>query len=79
MTRNTDPVCGMKVAAYTPYRLEHGGWRYRFCSQHCLDKFQENPAAYLAPSPAPAAGPLSGDVIYTCPMHPEVVWRGYTA
>jgi len=72
MTPNIDPVCGMTVAGNTPHHLEHEGQRYRFCSQHCLDKFQINPAAYIKPRPVQPAAARSG-AMYTCPMHPEVV------
>lgn len=75
MTSNIDPVCGMTVDETTPHHLEHAGQRYDFCSQHCLEKFQQNPADYIKPAVAslvhasPAVGPAEG---YTCPMHPEV-------
>ena len=43
-----DPVCGMEVApsAGTP-PIEHGGRRYRFCSEPCRRKFAAAPADYL--------------------------------
>ncbi len=72
---NIDPVCGMTVDEITPHHLEHAGQHYRFCSRHCLEKFQENPADYIKPAAAPivqtsqAVQPVGG---YTCPMHPEV-------
>ena len=68
---SSDPVCGMQVATGgdTLHR-EHAGRTYYFCSQHCLDKFNANPAAFLAP---PAASSRPAAAIYTCPMHPEVV------
>jgi len=45
--RYTDPVCGMNTddpKAFTPY--EHEGQTHYFCSDRCLAKFKENPAAY---------------------------------
>ncbi len=72
MTPNIDPVCGMKVADDTPHHLEQQGQLYRFCSRHCLDKFQASPSDYI--DVRPASSPLStGGVTYTCPMHTEVV------
>lgn len=71
MSVTTDPVCGMKVADDTPHHLEHQGQHYRFCSRHCLDKFQASPSDYV--DARPASSPSStGGVSYTCPMHPEI-------
>jgi P-type Cu+ transporter len=69
-----DPVCGMDVnPAAAAGSLEYGGKTYYFCNPSCLEKFQVEPAKYLAGAPAaePAAAeaPAAG---YTCPMHPEV-------
>jgi YHS domain-containing protein len=49
MKHNIDPVCGKRVADDTPHHVEHAGQHFHFCSMHCLDKFQENPAAYIKP------------------------------
>ncbi|MGC2457822.1 MAG: heavy metal translocating P-type ATPase [Gallionellaceae bacterium] len=73
MTPDIDPVCGMKVADDKPYHMEHAGHHYRFCSRHCLEKFQANPAAYIktdVTTPAVTKAPVTGN--YTCPMHPEI-------
>ncbi|MGO8754685.1 MAG: heavy metal translocating P-type ATPase [Gallionellaceae bacterium] len=73
MTPDIDPVCGMKVADDKPFQVEHAGHHYRFCSRHCLEKFQANPAAYIKPdvnTPAVTKAPVTGN--YTCPMHPEI-------
>ncbi len=73
MDANTDPVCGMKVADNSPHHMEHEGQYYRFCSRHCLDKFQAHPAAYIkAAVAAPTVHPKPEAGNYTCPMHPEV-------
>ncbi len=73
----TDPVCGMTVAADSPHSHDYQGKTYRFCSEHCLRKFQQRPQQYLsqdgADEPAQAAG--EGQM-YTCPMHPEIQQRG---
>ncbi|MBU1214601.1 MAG: cadmium-translocating P-type ATPase [Gammaproteobacteria bacterium] len=70
-TESTDPVCMMKVSV-GPHTLcaDHAGSRYYFCSLHCQQKFQQNPATYLYQQVAPAEPP---GTTYTCPMHPEVV------
>lgn len=48
-----DPVCGMTVdEERAPARMQHGGVTYFFCCPKCLDKFQQDPAKYLAPKPA---------------------------
>ena len=66
----TDPVCKMEVnpESGTP-SLDYAGEHYYFCSQRCLEKFQENPADYLKPVVAAA---VQATGIYTCPMHPEI-------
>lgn len=72
----TDPVCGMSTddpKAFIPYA--HEGHTHHFCSDRCLAKFKENPAAYgsnevkktVMTHQSPDAGK------YTCPMHPEVM------
>jgi len=42
-----DPVCGMEVKSDEGYGKVHEGIPYRFCTRSCLDKFDENPEAYL--------------------------------
>ncbi|MBP1807626.1 Cu+-exporting ATPase [Rubellimicrobium aerolatum] len=55
----------------TPHHAQHGGRTYHFCSAGCRQKFVAQPEAYAHPAPrAPASGPK--DVIYTCPMHPQI-------
>jgi YHS domain-containing protein len=44
-----DPVCGMEVNPESPFRTTYGGREYLFCSRHCLDEFQADPARYLRP------------------------------
>src|SRR6266849_98450 len=75
--RHIDPICGMTVADDSPRRFEFDGTTYYFCSDHCLRKFSAEPAKYVAkaepsPRPSPKGEGEHHDVIYTCPMHPEV-------
>src|SRR5438128_152138 len=68
----TDPVCGMRVAANASKSVEHRGRRYYFCSQRCIDRFGANPAPYIAEKPPALAAERPAGVIYTCPMHPQI-------
>lgn len=43
-----DPVCGMSFPASTGYSRMYQGQEYRFCSRECLDKFDAEPASYVA-------------------------------
>jgi P-type Cu+ transporter len=67
-----DPVCGMSVQADTKLRLEHAGETYRFCNPKCLERFRQDPEAYVGAKPAPAPQAAPGRR-WTCPMHPEIV------
>jgi putative ABC transport system ATP-binding protein len=43
----TDPVCGMRVDAWTAvHSCEYQGRRYVFCSKRCEERFRESPASY---------------------------------
>ena len=58
-------------------RHTHNGKDYYFCSEHCLNKFRSNPAAFLTRGAGDATKdklqkPVAGGK-YTCPMHPEIV------
>jgi Cu+-exporting ATPase len=83
-----DPVCGMQVNEESKYHFTHESKDYYFCSEGCFNKFQLEPEQYLdkensnkdccghcdsdkKESDFPDQGG-SKDVIYTCPMHPEV-------
>src|SRR6516164_9115428 len=72
-----DPVCGMPVdPAKAKHRTEHAGHSYIFCSARCREKFTAEPARYLAGSTRGrgAAAPATGEeVLWTCPMHPQIV------
>jgi len=43
---NIDPVCGMHVKPESPHRIKRAEKTYRFCGQHCVEKFSADPAAY---------------------------------
>jgi P-type Cu+ transporter len=65
-----DPVCGMSVTPTTAkYTFEHAGSAYFFCCKSCKEKFEADPAKYLAASPSSESG-MTGS--YVCPMCPEV-------
>jgi Cu+-exporting ATPase len=78
----TDPVCGMDVDTSTDKpAAEHRGTTYHFCSQHCRERFVDDPERYLEIGTGEMTGEESADagpgpgarVEYTCPMHPEIV------
>ena len=74
-----DPVCGMEVNPKSPKggSSEHEGRTFHFCNPKCLARFQAEPARFLehgpgAKLPAPPAPPPGGEVVWVCPMDPEV-------
>jgi Cu+-exporting ATPase len=75
-----DPVCGMEVNPKAPKggQLEHAGERFFFCNPKCLARFAAEPERYLLhgpggmPKAAPPAPPAGGEVVWVCPMDPEV-------
>ena len=71
-----DPVCGMTIdPADAVGTVEHDGRTYYFCSQQCVDRFREDPSAFLGGTrPAPAEVPAGTK--WTCPMDPEIVRDG---
>ncbi|MDT8384144.1 MAG: heavy metal translocating P-type ATPase [Gammaproteobacteria bacterium] len=77
-TTARDPVCGMTVEpAKAAAQAEHDGSRYYFCSQHCHDKFIEQPSHYTGTGQAGRKAPPEAEAaIFTCPMHPEVEQPG---
>jgi len=73
-----DPVCGMTIdPAKAKHRAQHAGHSYFFCSAKCREKFAAEPARYVSPARARAAGAAArttaGEVQWTCPMHPQIV------
>jgi Cu+-exporting ATPase len=68
-----DPVCGMTVdPAKAKHQAEQAGHSYFFCGAKCRDKFTDDPARYVISSPH-GRGPAAGEVLWTCPMHPQIV------
>ena len=68
-----DPVCGMNVDPETAtHRADHDGETYFFCGTKCRERFVAEPARYLAPVQPPPST-QSGEALWTCPMHPEIV------
>ena len=43
----TDPVCGMTVPDDSENARTFRGADFRFCSSHCLDKFNEDPGSHI--------------------------------
>lgn len=41
-----DVICGMKVQESTAFKSEYRGKTYYFCSEHCKEKFDQNPVKY---------------------------------
>jgi P-type Cu+ transporter len=70
--------------ATAKHTLEHEGQPYFFCSRSCYERFQKEPPKYLpghdthtASAPVPPShdqpGQVGETVLYTCPMHPQIV------
>ncbi len=70
----------MTVSTDSDIQADYEGRTYYFCCASCREKFLADPAAYLRQpltgKAAPRAAALSGDtaeeVVYSCPMDPEV-------
>ncbi len=78
----TDPVCGMTVNEATALRADRGGQAFYFCGDRCRRAFLAGEVAHDGgpppgherhpTEPAPASNAAAGEVVYTCPMHPQV-------
>jgi Cu+-exporting ATPase len=67
-------------AADAGHRAEHAGDGYFFCSARCRERFIAEPARYLAGKDGGSSAALvsdAGGVLWTCPMHPEILSRQY--
>lgn len=77
-----DPVCGTPVSETTPFTTEVGGHPYYFCSQDCLDTFQQSLQAHdVAHMDAELAEATQCDanlsyISHSCPMHPQITQAG---
>ncbi len=73
-----DPVCGMTISpADSVGEVEHRGQKYYFCNESCLERFKENPEAFVGAGADPGTARASRTAAdphaeYTCPMHPEI-------
>src|SRR4029453_4351966 len=71
-----DPVCKMRVLPETAAaKFDYNGKTYYFCATRCMERFKADPSAFLKSEPQKAVQAPS-DVVYTCPMHPEVRQKG---
>ena len=76
-----DPICGMEVDAQKALSAMRGEQQFYFCSPHCREKFLAGAEANSDASPSdkktePKKTLGSDQVVYTCPMHPEVEQLG---
>jgi len=77
-----DPVCGMMVSPESARAKGNHVHRqhtdYFFCGAKCAEKFRAEPEKYLAHAPLSTPSPTAAakDIIYTCPMHPEIRHAG---
>jgi len=73
----TDPVCGMTTDREGAFILhKYDGRSYYFCSEHCLTKFKAEPDVFIGRKKETAPKPQQSELLYTCPMHPEVIQDG---
>lgn len=71
-----DPVCGMSVETSTDLKTDYQNKTYYFCNPSCLSKFKRDPEPYLIPLDQRAQPEGMDDVLFTCPMDPEIVQKG---
>jgi Cu+-exporting ATPase len=75
-----DPVCGMEVNPWAPKggSFDHDGRTFHFCNPKCRAKFSADPEPFLRhgpggmPKEAPPPAPPGAEVVWVCPMCPEV-------
>ena len=71
-----DPVCGMSVDTSTDLKTDYQDKTYYFCNSSCLEKFKKDPETYLIPFSERKQPEGMDDVLFTCPMDPEIVQKG---
>ena len=67
-----DPVCGMTVSENSAFHTDHAGESYYFCSEYCLHKFKEEPAAYVGKQdggPLPVHFPVAEGTTHSSCSH----------
>jgi P-type Cu+ transporter len=76
VTEVVDPVCGMTIdPADAVGHIDHQGHTYYFCNESCLERFRDNPDAFLGGTSVPVPAAPAGTT-YVCPMDPEVRQQG---
>ena len=72
-----DPVCGMtvKLNAGKP-EFEWKGETYHFCNPKCKHRFEADPVFFVSGNNKRKPKPAAKNVLYTCPMDPEIVQEG---
>jgi YHS domain-containing protein len=45
-SKETDPICKMKVSKSAEWRSEHKGKKYYFCAKNCKEEFDKHPEKY---------------------------------
>ena len=71
-----DPVCGMSVKTTTDLKANYQDKIYYFCNPSCVEKFNNDPETYLIPFEQRVVPEGMQDVLFTCPMDPEIVQKG---
>jgi Cu+-exporting ATPase len=67
-----DPVCGMMIKPQEAVSSqEYKGQTYYFCNPSCAKQFAAEPQKFVE-SKATIPSASEQDVVYICPMHPEV-------
>jgi Cu+-exporting ATPase len=59
--------------ATAKHHSEHAGHTYYFCSRRCRERFDAEPERYLTPGAPEPPMRVAGEVLWTCPMHPQIV------
>ncbi len=68
-----DPICGMTVNKTSALHAGRAGQTFYFCSERCRQKFLSAPAEATQEGKPTKQKQKPGKVIYTCPMHPQIL------